>query len=251
MGPPDLREATPAERVRALPLVSVALGSMALGFCLVYFVCRPEAADRSASSRPIAAPDAAGPGQPIVRGSATDLHTDVDAAVSTPPPPPQPGPVPPAPPTPAPTPVPATPPTPAPPPPAADAGRPVPGSGLTLARVDLRKCAGTDGVEVPRERCGRVRGIELFMARAEPATRDCFDKAFNDVPRPSQVAVTLDVDFTNKTRRVSVPGSDEARVRAFIAFKDCLQANLGQPEYARIDHPLDTYRFVFLYDWAP
>ena len=229
MGPPDVREVTPAERVRALPLVSVALGSMALGFCLVYFVCRPEAADRSASSRPIAAPDAAGPGQPIVRGSATDLHTDVDAAASTPPPPPPPGPV----------------------PPAVDGGGPVPGSGLTLARVDVRKCAGADGVEVPRERCGRVRGIELFMARAEPATRDCFDKAFNDVPRPSQVAVTLDVDFTNKTRRVSVPGSDEARVRAFIAFKDCLQANLGQPEYARIDHPLDTYRFVFLYDWAP
>lgn len=253
-GPPDLREPTPAERVRALPLVSVALGSMALGFCLVYFVCRPTGTDRSASSRPLNTPDATAQTPAVVHGSATDLRTDVDAAGA---------PVPPVPPPPiadagGATPVPPenpTPPTPPPvpptvPPPATDAGAPPPAPGLNLARVDVRKCAGADGIDVPRERCGRVRGIELFMTRYESTVRDCFDKSFADVPRPSQIAVTLDVDFTNKARRVSVPGSDEARARNFVAFKDCLEAGIGQPEYARIDHPLETYRFVFLYDWT-
>jgi hypothetical protein len=96
-----------------------------------------------------------------------------------------------------------------------------------------------------------VRGIELFMARAEGTIGDCLEKSFAEVPRPSQIGVTLDVDFANKTRRVSVPGADEARARQFMAFRDCLEQNLGQPEYARIDHPLNAYRFVFLYDYAP
>jgi len=248
MGPPELREPTPAERVRALPLVSVALGSMALGFCLVYFVCKPAGTDRSATSRPLAAPDADAVGSAIVQGAAGDLRTDVDAAAA-PLPSDAAGTAPVAPPPVAP---PAAPPAapPVAPPPAADAGLPPPAPGLNLSRVDVRKCAGADGIDLARDRCGRVRGIELFMARSESTTGQCFEQAFNDVPRPGQIAVTLDVDFTNKTRRVSVAGSDEARARAFIAFKDCLQEGLGQPEYERIDHPLQTYRFVFLYDWS-
>jgi hypothetical protein len=248
MGPPDVREPTPAERVRALPLVSVALGSMALGFCLVYFVCKPAETDRSAASRPLAAPDAPAPGTAAVPGSAGDLRTDVDAtaapvappaadagAVAAPSPSPSPSPAPTSP-------VPAPPPAPE---------TPSAASGLSLVRVDVRKCTGADGVEVARDKCGRVRGIELFMARAESTTRDCFEKAFADVPRPGQIGVTLDVDFANSTRRVSVPGADEARRQQFRQFKDCLEAGLGQPDYARIDHPLATYRFVFLYGWTP
>ncbi|MBI5487175.1 MAG: hypothetical protein HY905_07565 [Deltaproteobacteria bacterium] len=244
MGPPDVREPTPAERVRALPLVSVALGSMAIGFCLVYFVCKPGATDRSTSSRPLASPDAAAPGTAVVRGSADQLRTDVDAAaVPALPPPADAG---------APLPQPAPPPSPPPvPPPAEDAGAPPPASGLTLSRVEVRKCAGGDGIDLPRDRCGRVRGVELFMARAEATTRDCFEKSFADVPRPAQIGVTLDVDFPKAARRIFVPGADEARQQQFRAFKDCLEAGLGQPEYARIDHPLETYRFVFLYDYVP
>ena len=89
------------------------------------------------------------------------------------------------------------------------------------------------------------------MARAEPTTRECLEKSFADVPRPSSIGVTLDVDFAKATRRISVPGADDARRQQFRAFKDCLENGLGQPEYARIDHPLETYRFVFLYDYAP
>jgi hypothetical protein len=122
---------------------------------------------------------------------------------------------------------------------------------MTLERVDVRKCAGADGVELQRDKCGRVRGIELFMARAEPTTRECFEKAFADVPRPGHIAVTLDVDFGAASRRVSVAGADEARQQQFRAFKDCLEQSLGQPEYARIDHPQQTYRFVFLYTYGP
>ncbi|MBN1770807.1 MAG: hypothetical protein JXB32_06095 [Deltaproteobacteria bacterium] len=250
-GPPDVREPTPAEKVRALPLVSVALGSMALGFCLVYFVCRPEGADRSATSRPLAAPEAGTTAPSAAAGSAAELRTDVDAGTPAPPPPAPSSaadaggaaPVPPPPPAADAGGV-APPPPPPPPPPA------VP-SGLTLDRVDVRKCAGADGVELQRDKCGRVRGIELFMARAEPTTAECFEKAFADVPRPSRIAVTLDVDFGAASRRVSVAGADEARQQAFRAFKDCLAENLGQPEYARIDHPQQTYRFVFLYKYGP
>lgn len=253
-GPPDLREATPAEKVRALPLVSVALGSMALGFCLVYFVCRPEGTDRAATSRPLAAPEAGAAIPAGTTGSQTDLRTDVDAGASAPPspppapdaaadaPPPVPPPAPPAPVAEAGTPEPAS--APPPPPPSAP-------SGLTLERVDVRKCAGADGVELQRDKCGRVRGIELFMARAESTTVQCFEKAFADVPRPSRIAVTLDVDFGAASRRVSVAGADEARQQQFRGFKDCLEQNLGQPEYARIDHPHQTYRFVFLYKYGP
>lgn len=247
MGPPDVREPTPAEKVRALPLVSVALGSMALGFCLVYFVCRPEGTDRSATSRPLAAPEAGTAAPAAVQGTAAELRTDVEAGAAAPVPPPPPpvadgggaAPV---------------------PPPAVEAGAPPPPaelpppaipSGMTLERVDVRKCAGADGVELQRDKCGGVRGIELFMARAEPTTRDCFEKAFKDVPRPSRIAVTLDVDFGAASRRVSVAGADEARQQQFRAFKDCLAENLGQPEYARIDHPHQTYRFVFLYTYGP
>jgi len=251
--PPDLREPTPAEKVRALPLVSVALGSMAVGFCLVYFVCRPEGTDRSATSRPLAAPEAGAATPAAAAGSAADLRTDVDAGTAVPAPPPpaaEAGASTPAPPPPPPAPaaeagVSAPAPPPAPPSPAA-----VP-SGLTLDRVEVRKCAGADGVELQRDRCGRVRGIELFMARAESTTTQCFEKAFAGVPRPSRIAVTLDVDFGVPSRRVSVAGADEARQQQFRAFKDCLEQNLGQPEYARIDHPQQTYRFVFLYNYGP
>jgi hypothetical protein len=248
MGPPDVREPTAAEKVRALPLVSVALGSMALGFCLVYFVCRPEGADRSGTSRPLAAPEA-GPAAPsTVQGSAAELRTDVDAGAGAPPvtPPPPAADAGSAPPPEQPPPVqpPPVQPPPEQPPPAAP-------SGMTLERVEVRKCAGADGVELQRDKCGRVRGVELFMARAEPTTRECFETAFKDVPRPSRIAVTLDVDFGASSRRVSVAGADEARQQQFRAFKDCLEQGLGQPEYARIEHPQQTYRFVFLYNYGP
>lgn len=224
---------------------------MAVGFCLVYFVCRPEGTDRSATSRPLAAPEAGAVTPATTAGSAADLRTDVDAGTAAPAPPPPaaeagtstPTP-PPSPPTPAAEAGASTPVPPPPPPPA------VP-SGLTLERVDVRKCAGADGVELQRDKCGRVRGVELFMARAESTTTQCFEKAFADVPRPSRIAVTLDVDFGAASRRVSVAGADEARQQQFRAFKDCLEQNLGQPEYARIDHPHQTYRFVFLYKYGP
>jgi hypothetical protein len=244
--PADLREPTPAERVRALPLVSVALGSMAIGFCLVYFVCKPAGTDRSTSARPLAQADAAAPGSATALGASDPIRTDVDAATGPVlPPPVEAGGAAPPPPAPPPGPPPVA------PAPGPDAAPPAAASGLNLARVEVRKCAGADGIEIPRDRCGRVRGIELFMARAEGTTRECFDKAFADVPRPSTIGVTLDVNFAQASRRVSVPGADEARQQAFREFKDCLENGLGQPEYARIDHPLETYRFVFLYDYAP
>jgi hypothetical protein len=246
-GPPDVQEPTPAERVRALPLVSVALGSMALGFCLVYFVCKPGAADRATMSRPLAAPDASAEAPAAVsHGSAAELHTDVDAGAAPPSvpaaeagtasPPPAVVPPPPAPVADA---APAAPPAPTAPP------------GLSLNKVDVRKCAGVDGVDVARERCVRVRGVDIFMARNEDAVRDCFEKSFAETERPAQFGVTLDVDFTAKTRRVSVPGADETRARQFGEFRACLEAGLGQPEYDRIDHPQATYRFFYLYDYAP
>lgn len=251
--PPDVREPTPAEKVRTLPLVSVALGSMALGFCLVYFVCRPEGPDRSATSRPLTALDA-GTATPAAAATATDLPTDGGAgtaAAALPPSAPEAGDSTTVPAPAAPAPAPAVEAGTAPPPPPSPPPPPAAPAGLALERVEVRKCAGADGVELQRDKCGRVRGIELFMARAEPTTTQCLEKAFADVPRPSRIAVTLDVDFGATARRVSIAGADEARQQQFRAFRDCLEQNLGQPEYARIDHPHQTYRFVFLYRYGP
>lgn len=242
VGPEDLREPVPAERVRALPLVSVALGAMALGFCLVYFVCKPGDLDRAAHSRPIAeASDAAASETgAVVHGAAGDLRTDVEAGAAAPTPPPE-------------RPEGGT---------AAEAGAPPPDpepdlpppaspAGLTVSRIEVRKCADADGLEIDRDRCGKVRGVELFMARREATTLRCLESAFVAADRPRSIAVTLDVDFTNSSRRVTVPGADEARARQYAAFRDCLERELGQPEYARIDHPLAFYRYVFIYDYAP
>ncbi|MDI7267143.1 MAG: hypothetical protein QME96_04020 [Myxococcota bacterium] len=247
--PADVREPLPAERVRALPMVSVALGSLALGFCLVYFVCRPEGPDRSGEGRSLPAGDAVMDRGTAAPAPAVDPGVGAGGSpeVSEPgvPAPERPVLDPPAPPPSAPAPVPESPVA-----PSAAAGS-VFGSRLTLVKTEIRKCAGADGVELPKERCGRVRGMDLFMARNEGVVKDCIERSFPVAPeRPSLVAVTMAVNFEAKTMQVSIPGSDEARAAQYRALRDCLVRGLGAPEYARIDRPHAAYRFVFTYSYA-